>query len=211
MSEPGHGGNRILPVALALLLTLPSIAPLRAAQPQQTSKLKILVLEGEGAINNIRQRTARDPIVEIQDENNRPVAGAVVTFLLPDRGASGTFANGARSVSVTTDAQGRAVATGLQPNNVEGQLQIHVSASHQGQVASATISQSNAVSVAAAAGAGAGAGAGKLIAILAIVGGAVAGGVVVAAQQGSNGSNGGPPPSRIANVSAGSPTVGPPR
>src|SRR3970282_16468 len=99
---------------------------------------------------------------------------AVVTFLLPDRGASGTFANGARSLSVTTDAQGRAVATGLQPNNVEGQYQIRVSAPHQGQLASATITQSNAVSAAAAAGAGAGAGAaagaGKLIAILAIVG-----------------------------------------
>ena len=215
MSERGCCGQRSLSVALALLLTLPGIAPLCAAQAQETSRLKILVLEGEGAINNIRQRTARDPIVEVQDENDKPVAGAVVTFLLPDRGASGTFANGARSLSVTTDAQGRAVATGLQPNNVEGQYQIRVSASHQGQLASATITQSNAVSAAAAAGAGAGAGAaagaGKLIAILAIVGGAVAGGVVYATQQGGNGSNGGPPPSRIANVSAGSPTVGPPR
>jgi hypothetical protein len=193
---------------------LPSIAPLRAAQAPETSKLKILILEGQGAINNIRQRTARDPIVEVQDENNRPVAGAVVTFLLPDRGPTGTFANGARSLSVTTDAQGRAVATGLQPNSVEGEFQIRVSASHQGQVASATITQSNAVSAAAAAGAGAGAGAGvgagKLIAILAIVGGAVAGGVAYAAQSG-NESNGGPPPSRIANISAGNPTVGPPR
>jgi hypothetical protein len=213
--EPLRCGQRSLSVALALLLMLPAIAPLRAAPAQETSKLKILVLEGEGAINNIRQRTARDPIVEVQDENNKPVAGAVVTFLLPDRGASGTFANGAKSLSVATDAQGRAVATGLQPNSVEGEYQIHVSASHQGQIASATISQANAMSVAAAAGAGAGAGAaagaGKLIAILAIVGGAVAGGVVYATQQGNNGSNGGPPPSRIANISAGSPAVGPPR
>jgi hypothetical protein len=214
MSDPGRCGTRGLAFFLALLLALPGIAPLSAAQ--ETSRLKILVLEGEGAINNIRQRTARDPIVEVQDENDKPVAGAVVTFLLPDRGAGGTFANGAKSLSVTTDAQGRAMATGLQPNNVQGEFQIRVSASHQGQMASATISQSNVVSAAAAAGAGAGAGAGaaagagKLIAILAIVGGAVAGGVVVAAQQGNNGSNGGTPP-RIANVSAGSPMVGPPR
>lgn len=208
MSGQGRCGKRSLSVALALLLTLPAVAPLHSAQAQETSRLKILVLEGQGAINNIRQRTARDPIVEVQDENNRPVAGAVVTFLLPDRGASGTFANGARSLSVTTDAQGRAVATGLQPNNVEGEYQMRVSASHQGQIASATITQSNIAGVAAAA---AGAGAGKLIAILAIVGGAVAGGVVYATQQSNNGSNGGPPQSRIANVSAGSPTVGPPR
>jgi hypothetical protein len=113
-----------LAIVLSLLLTLPATAPLRAAPPQEPSRLKILVLEGEGAINNIRQRTARDPIIEVQDENNKPVAGAVVTFLLPDRGASGTFANGARSVTVATDAQGRATATGLQPNNVTGNFQI---------------------------------------------------------------------------------------
>jgi hypothetical protein len=216
MSDASHCGKRSLAVALALLLALPAMAPLRAAQAAETSRLKILVLEGEGAINNIRQRTARDPMVEVQDENNKPVAGAVVVFLLPDRGASGTFANGARSLTVTTDAQGRAMATGLQPNNVQGEFQIRVSASHQGQMASATIAQSNVMSAAAAAGAGAGAGAGaaagagKLIAILAIVGGAVAGGVVAATQAGNNGSNGGTPP-RVANVSAGSPTVGPPR
>lgn len=211
MSDQGRCGKRSLSLALALLLTLPVITPLRAGPAQEPSKLKILVLEGQGAINNIRQRTARDPIVEVQDENNRPVAGAVVTFLLPDRGASGTFANGAKSLSVTTDAQGRAVATGLQPNGVEGEYQMRVSASHQGQIASTTITQSNIAGVAAAAGAGAGAGAGKLIAILAIVGGAVAGGLVYASQQSNNGSTGGPPPPRIANVSAGSPTVGPPR
>ncbi len=218
MSDPSRCGSRAVSVALTLLLTLPAITPLRGAPPQETSKLKILVLQGEGAINNIRQRTARDPIVEVQDENNRPVAGAVVTFLLPDRGASGTFANGAKSLSVTTNAQGQAVATGLQPNAVEGQFDIHVSASHQGQLASATISQSNAIAGAAAAGAGAGAGAataaagaGKLIAILAIVGGAVAGGVVYATQRGNDSPSSGPAPARIANVSAGSPSVGPPR
>jgi hypothetical protein len=77
-----------LSAALAFLLVLAGVAPLEAAPAQQTSTLKILVLEGQDAINNIRQRTARDTIVEVQDENNKPVAGAVVTFLLPDRGAS---------------------------------------------------------------------------------------------------------------------------
>ncbi|MEX2299376.1 MAG: carboxypeptidase-like regulatory domain-containing protein [Bryobacterales bacterium] len=209
MQERHGPGKYNLSIALALLLALPAFAPLYGAPAQETSKLKILVLEGQDAINNIRQRTARDPIVEVQDENNKPVAGAVVTFLLPDRGASGTFANGAKSLSVTTDAQGRAVATGLQPNGVEGQYQIRVSASHQGQLASASISQANALGAAVAAGASTA----KIVTILAIVGGAVAGGVVYAAQQGSNGpsGNGGPPVSRIANVTAGTPTVGAPR
>jgi hypothetical protein len=183
------------------------MAPLDAAQAQETSTLKILVLEGQDAINNIRQRTARDTIVEVQDENNKPVAGAVVTFLLPDRGASGTFANGAQSVSVTTNAQGQAVATGLQPNGVAGEYQMRISASHQGQVASTTIAQSNIAGAVAVAGAGGA----KIAAILAIVGGAVAGGVVYATQKGGSSPNGGPPQPRIATVSAGSPAVGPPR
>ena len=59
---------------------------LQAAAP----RLSLLVLEGEGAINNIKQRTAREPIVEVQDENHRPVAGAFTRTRLPDgRAATG--------------------------------------------------------------------------------------------------------------------------
>ena len=40
--------------------------PLMAAPPQQApAKLSIVIVEGEGAINNIRQRTAREPIVQV--------------------------------------------------------------------------------------------------------------------------------------------------
>ncbi len=201
-----HQGRVVMrPFCLALALLLAGSLPLPAAQAPTAPKLKIVILEGEGAINNVRQRTARDPIVQVTDENDRPVAGAVVTFLLPDRGAGASFANGAKSLSVTTDAQGRAVATGLQSNNVPGEYQMRVTASHQGQTASAVISQTNVAAAAAA-------GAGKLVAILAIVGGAVAGGVIAA----TRGDNGGSPAAapaapRIATVSAGGPTVGAPR
>src|SRR5512138_1607706 len=77
------------------------------AQNQVAPMLNLVVVEGEGAINNIRQRTAREPVVQVQDENRRPVAGAVVTFTLPGRGASGVFANGSQTVTVTTDQQGQ--------------------------------------------------------------------------------------------------------
>jgi hypothetical protein len=179
------------------------------AQGAPTS-LKIVILEGDGAINNIRQRTAREPIVQVQDENNRPVAGAVVIFTLPDRGASGTFANGARSVTVTTDAQGTARATGLRPNNVEGEMQIRVDVSLQGLTTSGVITQNNVLGGAAAAGAGGGSG--KVIALLAILGGAAAGGIVAFTRSGDNGGTaGGPAPGVVTTVSAGTPTVGPPR
>jgi hypothetical protein len=158
-----------------------------SAWAQETGgQLNIVIVEGDGAINNIKQRTAREPIVQVEDQNHKPIAGAAVVFLLPNQGASGVFANGSHTLTVMTDAQGRAVAHGFRPNNVQGKLQIHVTASHQGQTASATISQTNAVS--AAAGAVSAGISAKLITILAIAGAAVAGGVVAATRGGSSSS-----------------------
>lgn len=201
-------------IALVQWLIVSGVSPMWCAPRAQEGapKLKIVILEGEGAINNVRQRTAREPIVQVQDENNRPVAGAVVLFALPDRGASGTFANGATSMTVTTDAQGKAVATGLRPNSVAGKMEIRVNASYQGQTASATISQTNALGAAAA---GAGAGSGKILAIVAVVAGGAAGGLIAATRGGKGGGTAptptptpGPTPTTI---SAGSPTISPPR
>ena len=177
-----------------------------SAWAQETgSQLNIVIVEGDGAINNIRQRTAREPIVQVEDQNHKPIAGAAVVFLLPDQGASGVFANGSHTLTVMTDAQGRAVARGFRPNNVQGKLQMRVTASHQGQTASATISQTNAVS--AAAGAAAAGVSAKLIAILVIAGAAVAGGVVAATHGGSSSTTTTTPPT---TVTAGTGTVGAP-
>ena len=127
-------------------------------------ELKITIIDGDEAINNIRQRTAREPIVQVEDENNRPVAGAAVVFLLPNDGAGGTFTGGAKSLSVMTDANGRAVARGLRPNNVAGRYQIRVSATSQGRTGRAVVQQTN-VKAAGAASAGLSA---KLITFLAV-------------------------------------------
>ncbi len=181
------------------------VAGLLVAQ-QAPMKLKIVIVEGEGAINNIRQRTAREPIVQVEDENDRPVAGATVLFLLPESGPGGTFPNGARSLTVMTDSNGRAVAKGLRPNNEAGKFQIQVEASYQNLTATTTINQANAVLTAAAAGGISG----KLIAILAIAGGAIAGGVVAATGGNGNGGPGGPPPRPPTTISPGTPSVGAP-
>ena len=61
------------------------------ATAQVAPMLNLVVIEGEGAVNNIRQRTAREPIVQVEDENHRPVAGAVVVFMLPSNGAGGSL------------------------------------------------------------------------------------------------------------------------
>lgn len=128
----------------AAVATLPD-APIGAAQDAASSPkaLHIVILEGEGALNNIRQRTAREPIVQVQDENHKPVAGALVLFTVHGgaSGAGGTFADGATSLTVTTGADGRAVAHGLQINQVPGTYTITAEATFGALEALATIQQ----------------------------------------------------------------------
>ena len=199
---------RWLSAGLCYLLLTEFVWAPAAAQTAPVTKLNLVVVEGEGAINNIRLRTAREPIVQVEDQNHKPVAGAVVVFTLPQQGASGIFPNGAKMLTVLTDDQGRAVARGLQPNNVSGKMQIRVNASFQGQTASTSIAQTNVAAAAAGAGAGAGAVSGKLIAIVAIAAAGVAGGVVAATRGGGSTAAVVKPPTSIA---PGGGTVGPPR
>ncbi len=189
-------------LSLLLALWIPATA-------QVAPMLNLVVLEGEGATNNIRQRTAREPIVQVQDENHKPVAGAIVVFTLPSNGAGGAFANGARTLSMVSDNQGQAVARGFRPNALKGQFKIRVNASHQGQTASTDISQTNAV-LAAAGAATAGAGmSGKLIAVLVVIGAAAAGGAYYATHSGSGASTVITPVGTT--IAAGGGSVGPPR
>jgi hypothetical protein len=209
---PKHPGDvalrPLLSVLLSLLLGLP-VAGISEQQRTVPAKLNIVIVEGEGAINNIRQRTAREPIVQVEDENHRPIAGAAVLFSLPDSGPGGMFSNGTRTLQVVTDAQGRAVAKGLRVNDVQGKFQIQVEASYEGVSAAATITQVNSVITAAASGGGI---SGKMIAILAIAGGAAAGGVIAATRGGSStpASTPTPPAPTPTTISAGTPSVGGP-
>lgn len=197
-------------VALAWLTAFPALPGL--AQEQAKPKLNIVVIEGEGAINNVRQRTAREPIVQVEDENRKPIAGASVTFLLPRDGAGVSMPDGSRSFTAVTDQNGRASLRGVRPNNLAGQFQIQVNASFQGMTASTVITQTNALAAAAAAGAAGGAGAAgisaKLIAIIAIAGAAAAGGAIAATRGGDSPKNTPAPP---IVVTPGTPSVGSPR
>ena len=110
---------------------------------QDGGLLKIVVLEGEGAFNNIKKRVGRDPVVEVRDENDHPVAGAKVMFALPPDGASGTFTGGGKTFNIVTDERGRGATKGMKPNSTEGRFKIKVIASAAGKVGSAFVSQSN--------------------------------------------------------------------
>jgi hypothetical protein len=120
--------------------------------------LRIVVVQGEDAVNIIQQKTAVAPIVEIRDRNNLPVAGATVTFSIGGQGAS---FGGLSTLTVTTNAAGQAAAVGFTPT-AAGAIQINASALVQGQALTATITQTNVMTAAQAVGAaGATSGAGS--------------------------------------------------
>jgi hypothetical protein len=125
----------------SVLLGLGILGCVQIAAAQNTG-FRVVVVEGEGSINNIVQRTMREPVVRVEDDM-RPVAGAVVTFTLPTSGA-GAASGGQTTMMVTTGADGVAAARGLRPNSVSGPFQIRVLASHQGRTARAIINQTNA-------------------------------------------------------------------
>jgi hypothetical protein len=199
---PGSG----IFLSCLLLTNLFGARPL-SESPQDAPKLSvglnIVIVEGEGQLNNVKQRVNREPIVQVEDENHKPVAGAAVVFFLPTSGPGGVFANGSQTLTVTTDNLGRAAARGIRPNHMTGKMEIRVSASSNGLTASAIITQMN---IAGASVGGLSTGAKVLIAV-GVAAGAVAG-IVVATTRGGSSSSATIPPG--ITITAGTPSVGAP-
>ena len=124
-------------------------------------------------------------------------------FTLPENGPSGVFANNAKNLIVYSDAEGRAIARGLRPNHIPGKFQIAVDASFHGLAARALINQTNVMPSATRVSP-------KLIAILAIAGGAAAAGVIAASAGGKSELNR-DSSDAFNNPFAGTPTFGPPQ
>jgi hypothetical protein len=117
--------------ALCLSLAAPALA--------QVAILQIRVIEGEGAVHLPASRSSRAITVEITEETGKPVAGAAVSFHLPEDGPGGTFVNGLRTEVVLTDSSGHASLHGLQANRIPGRFQIRILASKE-QARAGTVS-----------------------------------------------------------------------
>ncbi len=107
--------------------------------------LKVSVVQGSGAFNDIKHAIGHPLAVEVRDENDQLVSSAKVVFTFPATGASGTFSNGQRKMTVNTDAQGMAQAAGFHPNAIEGRFNIMVNVSYRGKEGSVVIVQSNTI------------------------------------------------------------------
>jgi hypothetical protein len=165
--------NRV--IAGVLIFTSWLKQPILGGPQDVSTGLNVIIIEGQGAINNVRQRATRDIVVLVEDQQHQPVSGASVAFALPSQGPTGNFVNNEKTLVVTTDSEGKAIARGMKPNNLAGKFEIRVTASYHGQTATTAITQFNmAVQNPKPTGNA------KWIAILAIVGAAGAGGAVAA-------------------------------
>jgi hypothetical protein len=177
-------GSVAIGSSLLCLLFFPS--PARAQNPP--GELNIVVVKGEGVINHVRQAAAADPVIRIDDQSHKPIAGATVVFTLPTEGATGHFGNGGKLLTVTTDAQGLATAQGLKVNEYPGKLIIHVTVAYRGMNARTNITQFDEGPPVPEKAAKSGGHHGKLIIILAVVGAAAAGGAYYATHRNSSSS-----------------------
>jgi len=128
----------VTPVPAPAPATQAPVAPLPTIE-----SLKVLVLEGQNSVNNTTRHIGIQPVVEVRDQNDRPIGGATVVFRLPPSGPGGAFPGKSPTLSAGTNARGQAAASGFVPNDELGKFDIHVTATYQNQTGEATISQKN--------------------------------------------------------------------
>jgi hypothetical protein len=92
----------------------------------QTAILQVRIVEGEGAVHPPGSREARGLTVEVTDETGKPVAGAAVSFRIPEEGPGGIFSNGLQTELIVTGADGRATVRGYRLNRNPGPFQIRI-------------------------------------------------------------------------------------
>jgi len=195
--------------ALVLALSGPATA--------QIAILQIHVTEGEGAVHPPGSRISRPLVVEVTDETGKPVAGAAVSFHLPDDGPTGVFLNGLRTEVSTTDAAGRAVLHGMVLNRAAGRFQIRIVASKEqaraGVISFQYIAEPNSGEAAASparspmapqTGVSRG-GRGRWLIVAAAVGGGAAAGILGATRKSAS-----PTAPPVVNAPASTLTIGPP-
>ena len=88
-------------------------------------------------------RMANAPVVEIRDENDRPVEGAAVEFRLPVTGAGATFEGGQTVQKTVTDYRGQAGVRGYAINDQPGRFVIEITALYQGRTGRFAMTQVN--------------------------------------------------------------------
>jgi hypothetical protein len=108
-----------------------------------TRNLKVFLLSGTQDTGDSARPTSAPLLIQVNDQLDRPVAGAQVFFRFPLTGPSATFAGGKSSQVATTDGSGRATALNWARNEQAGKFDVHVTATYGSQIGEATFSLRN--------------------------------------------------------------------
>jgi hypothetical protein len=143
--------RRYVAQVLAVFLALPPMVRSQALSPQVKpapqgqiiQSLKVVPLAGNRENNDLERRLMAPLVVQVLDQNERPVEGAEVMFRFPSSGPGATFANQQSSKTFRTNADGQAAAVGWVANSQAGTFQVKVSASRGNEDGEATISMTN--------------------------------------------------------------------
>jgi hypothetical protein len=146
-----------LAIVLAVLLVIPAELAAQngtpAAQAPASAKpiaalptvrdLKVLPLAGNGEMNDLERRIMAPLVVQVKDQNDRPVEGADVIFRFPPNGPGAVFPGQKYAQKVRSNNQGQAAAVGWAANNQAGSFDVHITATYGEQIGEATISMTN--------------------------------------------------------------------
>lgn len=119
----------------------PALAKPDSPRSALADRLRVIVLQGQGATHEAARGLAALTVVEVRDENDKPVEGAVVTFRIPQDAQAGSFAGGKLSYTGRTNSQGQVGMTGFIPSQQPGNLDITVTAVFGHLTGQARISQ----------------------------------------------------------------------
>jgi hypothetical protein len=117
--------------------------PLPAVQLPVEQNLTVRVLAGNGEMNDLQRHVMAPLVVQVVDQNERPMDGAEVVFRFPLNGPGANFSGGKTSASVRTNSGGQAAATNWMANGQVGTFDVHVSASYGNQAGEATVKMTN--------------------------------------------------------------------
>ncbi len=224
--------HRWLPQVLAILLITGPVrvagqtpasppttpAPAQPAPPQTTApmaplpivrNLKVRALAGNGEMNDLERHVVTPLVVQVLDQNDRPVEGAEVVFRFPLNGPGATFRNGNTSQTVRTNGTGQAAAVNWMANDQTGTFAVRVTATYGNQMGEATVSMTNVTRIVEDAKKTKHASwySSKWFKVALIGGGAAAVAGIVLATRGSGSSS---PPTTTITITPGSPSVGGP-
>lgn len=131
--------------------TAPPAHPPAPTVPQATpmaplpivKDLKIIALSGQDQMNDLERKIMAPLVVQVLDQNDRPVEGAEVVFRFPLNGPGAIFRSGKNSQTERSNGTGEAAATHWMANNQVGSFEVHVTATYGNENGETTIRMSN--------------------------------------------------------------------